>query len=145
MVSFYVLFFLMIRRPPRSTRTDTLFPYTTLFRSIGGREAGTFFQGDRRFDITVRLPDHVRDNIQAIQQLPIALPKDESSPGRASYIPLGEIATLEQAPGPNQVSREAGKRRIVVSANVQERDLGSLVADATQAIKRVKITNGYWI
>lgn len=117
----------------------------TVAIAIGGREAGTFFQGDRRFDITVRLPDHVRDNIQAIQQLPIALPKDESSPGRASYIPLGEIATLELAPGPNQVSREDGKRRIVVSANVQGRDLGSFVADAAQAIKRVKIPTGYWI
>src|SRR3546814_9617056 len=81
----------------------------------------------------------------SMQQLPIALPKDESSPGRASYIPLGEIATLELAPGPNQVSREDGKRRIVVSANVQGRDLGSFVADATQAIKRVKIPTGYWI
>ncbi|PLC47925.1 CusA/CzcA family heavy metal efflux RND transporter [Pollutimonas subterranea] len=117
----------------------------TVSIALGGRKAGTFFQGDRRFDITVRLPDQMRDNIQSIRQLPIALPDDGSANGRTSYIPLSEIAALNLAPGPNQVSREDGKRRIVVSANVRGRDLGSFVPDAAEAIKQVKIPTGYWI
>lgn len=117
----------------------------TVSIALGGRVAGTFFQGDRRFDINVRLPDDVRENIEAIRQLPIALPNDSADSGRVSYIPLGEIATLDLSPGPNQVSRENGKRRIVVSANVRGRDLGSFVDDATLAIEQVKIPTGYWI
>ncbi|WP_237174056.1 CusA/CzcA family heavy metal efflux RND transporter [Paracandidimonas lactea] len=117
----------------------------TVSIALGGRVAGTFFQGDRRFDITVRLPDGVRENIEAIRQLPIALPNDNVDSARVSYIPLSEIATLDLSPGPNQVSREDGKRRIVVSANVRGRDLGSFVDDATQAIEQVKIPAGYWV
>ncbi|MFY9512615.1 MAG: CusA/CzcA family heavy metal efflux RND transporter [Rubrivivax sp.] len=111
--------------------------------AVGGREAGTFFQGDRRFEILVRLPDSVRENVEALGRLPIPLPKSGLE-GRASYIPLGEIATLEVAPGPNQVSRENGKRRIVVSANVTGRDLGSFVADAQVAMAEVTVPAGYW-
>jgi len=109
--------------------------------AIGGREAGTFFQGDRRFDILVRLPESVRQNVEALRRLPIALPKGA---GATAYVPLGELATLELAPGPNQVSREDGKRRVVVSANVTGRDLGSLVTDAQAAIEGVKVPTGYW-
>ena len=109
--------------------------------AIGGREAGTFFQGDRRFDILVRLPEAVRQNVEALRRLPIALPKGA---GATAYVPLGELATLELAPGPNQVSREDGKRRIVVSANVTGRDLGSFVTDAQAAIEGVKVPTGYW-
>ncbi|MEY8689264.1 MAG: CusA/CzcA family heavy metal efflux RND transporter [Leptothrix sp. (in: b-proteobacteria)] len=111
--------------------------------AIGGREAGTFFQGDRRFDILVRLPDTVREDLAALNRLPIPLPK-AGGEGRASFIPLGEVATLEVAPGPNQVSRENGKRRVVVSANVTGRDLGSFVADAQQAMATVTVPSGYW-
>jgi len=111
--------------------------------AIGGRAAGTVFQGDRRFELLVRLPDVQRENLDALRRLPVALPRAE---GRtASYVPLAEIATLEVAPGPNQVSRENGKRRIVVSANVSGRDLGSFVADAQAAIEQqVKVPAGYW-
>ena len=109
--------------------------------AVGGREAGTFFQGDRRFDILVRLPEDVRQDVEALKRLPIPLPKAD---GRAAYIPLGELAALEVAPGPNQVSRENGKRRVVVSANVTGRDLGSFVADAQSAISTVPIPTGYW-
>jgi cobalt-zinc-cadmium resistance protein CzcA len=109
--------------------------------AIGGREAGTFFQGDRRFDILVRLPEAVRQNVEALRRLPIALPKGA---GATAYVPLGELATLELAPGPNQVSREDGKRRVVVSANVTGRDLGSFVTDAQAAIEGVKVPTGYW-
>ncbi len=112
--------------------------------AIGGREAGTFFQGDRRFKMLVRLPDAQRENPDALQRLPIPLPKG-SGEGRISYVPLSEVASLDVAPGPNQVSRENGKRRIVVSANVTGRDLGSFVADAQAAIEqKVSIPAGYW-
>lgn len=112
--------------------------------AIGGREAGTLFQGDRRFDIVVRLPDEIRSDLAAIERLPIALPRELNS--AISYIPLGEVATLDLAPGPNQISREEGKRRIVVSANVRGRDIGSFVSEAEQKIQaQVDIPAGYWI
>ncbi|SPA54983.1 CusA/CzcA family heavy metal efflux RND transporter [Cupriavidus taiwanensis] len=110
---------------------------------IGGKVSGTFFSGDRRFDIVVRLPESVRADIDALRRLPVALPKDAGA--RTSYIPLSEVASVEMAPGPNQVSRENGKRRIVVSANVRGRDIGSFVPEAEAAIRaRVAIPAGYW-
>ncbi|WP_432731003.1 CusA/CzcA family heavy metal efflux RND transporter [Variovorax sp. W6] len=113
--------------------------------AVGGREAGTLFDGDRRFDIIVRLPEDLRTDLEAIKRLPVALPKGAGAEGlRTSFIPLGEVATLDIAPGPNQVSREDGKRRIVVSANVRGRDLGSFVAEAEEAMRNVKIPTGYW-
>ncbi|WP_341892715.1 CusA/CzcA family heavy metal efflux RND transporter [Variovorax sp. YR752] len=116
--------------------------------AVGGREAGTLFDGDRRFDIIVRLPETLRTDLEAIRRLPIALPKGAGGAGgeglRTSFIPLGEVATLDLAPGPNQVSREDGKRRIVVSANVRGRDLGSFVAEAEEAMRAVRIPPGYW-
>jgi cobalt-zinc-cadmium resistance protein CzcA len=113
--------------------------------AIGGTEAGTLFEGDRRFDIIVRLPDHLRSDLDAINRLPISLPRGQSRDGRTSYIPLAEVARLEMAPGPNQISRENGKRRIVVSANVRGRDIGSFVAEAEQKLQqKVKIPSGYW-
>jgi len=112
--------------------------------AIGGREAGTFFQGDRRFDVLVRLPDAVREDLEALRRLPIPLPRPGAD-GRAAYVPLAELATLDLSPGPNQVSRENGKRRVVVSANVTGRDLGSFVADAQASIERqVQVPPGYW-
>lgn len=116
----------------------------TLATAIGGREAGTLFEGDRRFDILVRLPEQLRADPAAIRRLPIALPKGAG--GAQRFIPLSEVATLELAPGPNQISREDGKRRVVVSANVRERDLGSFVAQAEQAIRQqVTLPSGYWM
>lgn len=114
--------------------------------AIGGKEAGIFYQGDRRFDITVRLPDAVRQDIEALRRLPIALPKGGGADARVSYIPLAEVATIEIAPGPNQISRENGKRRVVVSANVRGRDIGSFVPEAQAAIdKAVSVPAGYWL
>src|SRR5450830_534322 len=113
--------------------------------AIGGQEAGTLFQGDRRFDIVVRLPDSLRSDLEQLKRLPIALPLGTAAEGRARFIPLGEVASLQVAPGPNQISREDGKRRIVVSANVRGRDIGSFVADATQQLQaQVSIPAGYW-
>ncbi len=119
----------------------------TIATAIGGREAGTLFEGDRRFDIVVRLPEHLRSDMAAIERLPIALPAVPGGNGsaRVNFIPLSEVATLSIAPGPNQVSREDGKRRIVVSANVRGRDLGSFVTEASAALdSQVKVPTGYW-
>ena len=118
--------------------------------ATGGSEAGTMFEGDRRFDIIVRLPEALRTDLDALRRLPIALAKAGRSPSgvetAVSYIPLAEVATLDFAPGPNQISRENGKRRIVVSANVRGRDLGSFVPDAEAQIqKEVKLPPGYWM
>ncbi|MFZ3117712.1 MAG: CusA/CzcA family heavy metal efflux RND transporter [Variovorax sp.] len=120
----------------------------TIATAVGGRDAGTLFEGDRRFDIVVRLPDNVRGDLEAIRRLPIPLPASggaAAGASRLSFIPLAEVATLELAPGPNQVSREDGKRRIVVSSNVRGRDLGSFVTEATAALdQRLKVPTGYW-
>lgn len=117
----------------------------TVATAIGGKEAGTLFQGDRRFNIIVRLPDHIRNDLEAIRRLPISLPRAQGSESKTSYIPLGEVVTLDVAPGPNQISREDGKRRIVISTNVRGRDIGSFVADAEAKIRQqVNIPSGYW-
>jgi len=113
--------------------------------AIGGKEAGTLFQGDRRFDIIVRLPENLRSDLEAIKRLPIALPRAQGGDSQKTYIPLAEVASLDLAPGPNQVSRENGKRRIVVSSNVRGRDIGSFVAEAEQQLQQqIKIPAGYW-
>ncbi|MCB5190781.1 CusA/CzcA family heavy metal efflux RND transporter [Methylobacillus arboreus] len=113
--------------------------------AVGGRDAGILFQGDRRFDIVVRLAEHARSDLAALRQLPVPLPKGINQL-QASYIPLGEVATLDIVEGPNQISRENGKRRVVVSANVRGRDLGSFIEAAEASINRqVRVPSGYWI
>jgi len=107
--------------------------------AIGGEPAGVIFEGDRRFNIVVRLPEKIRRNIEALTELPIALANGE-------YVPLSEVATLDLAPAPNQISRENAKRRIVVTTNIRGRDLGSFVAEAKQRINRdVQLPAGYWL
>ncbi|WP_423395058.1 efflux RND transporter permease subunit [Burkholderia sp. LMG 21824] len=118
--------------------------------AVGGQKAGTLFQGDRRFDIVVRLPDELRSDIEAIKRLPIALPAPAAGAraplAAAPYVPLAELATIDVAPGPNQISREDGKRRVVVSANVRGRDVGSFVADARERLQQdVRVPAGYWV
>jgi cobalt-zinc-cadmium resistance protein CzcA len=100
------------------------------------------FEGDRRFAITVRLPEGLRNDIDSLKQLPISLPAQE---GRAASIPLSEIATLSLVPEANQISRENGKRRIVVTANVRGRDLGSFVAELKAGLGTVKLPAGVWL
>ena len=132
------------RPRPRGARLSLADVQDTLAIAVGGRAAGTYYQGDRRFDIVVRLPESVRESIPALRKLPIALPKADGQ-AQTAYIPLSEVASLDLSPGPNQVSRENGKRRIVISANVRGRDLGSFVSEAAEAIERdVKIPAGYW-
>jgi cobalt-zinc-cadmium resistance protein CzcA len=123
----------------------------TVAAAVGGQKAGVLFQGDRRFDIVVRLPDELRSDIEAIKRLPIALPFVATTGGtapvlQAPYVPLSEVATVDVAPGPNQISRENGKRLIVVSANVRGRDVGSFVSEAQAGIRQdVQVPAGYWI
>ena len=125
--------------------------------AIGGKATGKLFDGDRRFDIVVRLPERLRGNLDAIRAIPIPLPAGEEASGaplrtafnsasQPRYVPLSSVATVASAPGPNQVSRENGKRRIVVSANVRARDLGSFVTEAQATVaEKVKLPPGYWI
>ncbi|PZP59586.1 MAG: CusA/CzcA family heavy metal efflux RND transporter, partial [Azospira oryzae] len=113
--------------------------------AVGGREAGQLFQGDRRFDIVVRLPESLRSDLEAIRQIPIRLPAANAG-GNAPYVRLGDVASLEIAPGPNQISRENGKRRVVVTANVRGRDIGSFVAEAQARLaEQVQVPSGYWV
>ncbi len=112
--------------------------------AVGGREAGTLFEGDRRFGILVRLPESSRGDLAAIKRIPIRLPAVDGVQ-RAAYVQLGDVASLEIAPGPTQISREDGKRRVVVTANVRGRDIGSFVAEAQQKLEQqVKVPTGYW-
>lgn len=113
--------------------------------AIGGREAGLVFEGDRRFQIVVRLPDALRANADVILGLPVPLPGEGGAPSRMT-IPLRDVASLTFTEGPNQVSRENGKRRVVVTANVRGRDIGSVVREAQEKISQgVKLPPGYWI
>jgi cobalt-zinc-cadmium resistance protein CzcA len=119
---------------------------------IAGRSAGTIYEGDRRFELHVRLPESLRGDIETLKRLPIRLPALNmaggiNSPlvGLPAYVALGEVTNFEIIQGPNQVSRENGKRRIVVTANVRGRDLGSFVNEAEALIaKQVQIPPGYW-
>ncbi|MDX1280180.1 CusA/CzcA family heavy metal efflux RND transporter [Shewanella colwelliana] len=107
--------------------------------AIGGEQAGTIFEGDRRFKMVVRLPEAIRQDVEHLHELPIMLPSGE-------YVPLSEVATLDIAPSPNQIGRENGKRRILVSANVRGRDLGTFVSEAKQQIAaQVDMPAGYWL
>src|SRR3546814_3122532 len=121
---------------------------------MGGAVAGQVFEGDRRFDIVVRLPEGLRQDREALASLPIALPeKQRDLPGASAsevpsptHVPLGEVATIEVALGPNQISRENGKRRVVVTANVRDRDLGSFVEELREQVAReVELPPGYWV
>lgn len=111
--------------------------------AMNGKETGIVFQGDRRFNIVVRLPDELRTDMDSFKRLPIKIANDNDIP---VYLQLGEVATIDIAPGPNQFSRENGKRNVVVTANVRDRDIGSYVAEAQQRIQQeIKIPAGYWI
>src|SRR5712671_1872638 len=113
--------------------------------AIGGREAGVVFEGDRRFQIVVRLSDAERNNIEVLKNLPVALP--EAAPGAgATMVPLRQFASFRFSEGPNQISRDNSKRRVVVTANVRGRDMGSLVEEAQVKIsEQVKLPPGYWL
>ena len=107
--------------------------------ALGGTVAGQLYEGDRRVDIVIRLPESLRTDPDAYASLPVPL-------AQGDYIPLGELADLDVVTGYNQVYRENGKRRVVVTANVRGRDLGSFVSDVRQAIEEgVDVPPGYWV
>jgi cobalt-zinc-cadmium resistance protein CzcA len=107
--------------------------------ALGGTVAGQLYEGDRRFDIVVRLAEAQRQDVELISRLPI--PVNESE-----YVPLGQVARVEVVSGANQVNRENGKRRVVVGANVRGRDLASFVLDVRRAIEQeIDLPPGYWI
>ena len=130
--------------------------------AMGGKISGQIFEGDRRFDLVVRLPETLRQDPDMLRQLPIPLPEAKSAKDSMnnrmlrtaenmtdtsrSYIPLGELVNIDVGMGPNQITRENGKRRVVVTANVRERDLGSFVQEAQNRIQeQVVIPAGYWL
>lgn len=128
--------------------------------ALGGRTAGQVFEGDRGFDIVVRLPEDRRNDPEVIRRLPVPLPEHVArygasvQPTRRSelqlgmpplFVPLSEVASISVVTGPNMINRENGKRRVVVTANVRGRDLGSFVAEAQSIIaERVSVPAGYW-
>ncbi|AUX44179.1 cation transporter [Sorangium cellulosum] len=129
--------------------------------AVGGVSAGEVFEGDKRFDLVLRLPDAIRRDLGALERLPIPLrerAKHTSGPSgptiaatlsrgdQAAFVPLGAVARIHVEEGPNQVSRESGKRRVVVQCNVRGRDLGGFVADVEERIDaEIKLPPGYWM
>ncbi len=128
--------------------------------AIGGMTVGQVYDGDRRFDLVVRLPEDVRRDVESLESLPIPLPAHEettllasvssffgvSSQNSRGYIPLGAIAKMNISEGPNQITRENGKRRVVTQTNVRGRDIGSFVEEAeTRIAQEVKLPAGYWL
>lgn len=130
----------------------------TLRIAMGGEPVGQVFEGDRRFDLVVRLPERLRTDLESLNGLPVTLPRDANrevesdadalgiASSQPHTIPLNEVAEITFTEGPNQISRENGKRRVVVTANVRDRDLGSFVADVQAAVsEQVEIPAGYWV
>ena len=125
--------------------------------ALAGTEAGEVLAGDRRYPIVVRLPEHVRQDPKALTDLPVpvqakprkllptALPASHED-ARTEFVPLGAVAAVRLDEGPNQISREDGKRRVVVQCNVRGRDLGGFVAEAQARVTRdVRLAPGEWL
>jgi cobalt-zinc-cadmium resistance protein CzcA len=119
--------------------------------ALSGTDAGELFVGDRRFPIVVRLPAQARRDIASLEMLPIPIVSHhsagmEASGARPEFVPLSAVARIRLEEGPNQVSRENGKRRVVVQANVRGRDLASFVAESRNRIDTmVRLPAGYWV
>ena len=110
-----------------------------LASAIGGTDVGLIYEGDRRFNLVVRLPESIRSDIAMLGSLPVTLDSGE-------YVPLSEVATIKITDVPAQISRESGKRRVVVSSNVRGRDLGGFVSEVqAEVTEKVKLPSGYWI
>jgi cobalt-zinc-cadmium resistance protein CzcA len=106
--------------------------------AIGGREVTTLYEGERRFAIAVRYPENYRNSPEAISKVTLRTPD-------GALVPLSALAKIEVRDGPAQISRESAKRRVVVGANVEGRDLGGFVAEVQQRLEReVKLPEGYY-
>ncbi len=115
----------------------------TVSAAMGGREAGLVFEGDRRFSVVVRLAQASRSNLDALAALPVMLPEEAGHPRRS--IPLSEAAQFRFTEGLNQISRENGKRRVVIQANVRGRDVGSFVREAQLKVEAVSLPTGSFL
>ncbi len=115
----------------------------TIAAGLGGRESGLVYEGDRRFDVTVRVPDATRANLDDIRSMPVLLPEVEGRP--RGQVPLAQVAQIRLTEGLNQISRENGKRRVVVQVNLGGRDAGSFVAEAQAKVAQVKLPAGYYL
>jgi cobalt-zinc-cadmium resistance protein CzcA len=116
----------------------------TVQAALGGRPAGLLFSGDRRFRIVVRAPSTQRNDVEAIGALPVMLPATDGS--ARGTVPLRQVASFRTSEGLNEISRDNGKRRVYVQANVRGRDIGSFVSDAQALIDRnVRIPSGSWL
>jgi len=112
--------------------------------AVGGKPTGLIYEGDRRFELLVRLPEKLRVDVEALKRLPVKLPG--AIPDSPAYLALGEVVEFALIEGPNQISRENGKRRAVISANVRGQDLGTFVEEAQKSIsEKVQIPPGYWV
>ncbi len=113
--------------------------YGTLAAALAGQHAGVVYEGDRRFEVVVRLGETAREDMDALLQLPVSTPA-------GGFVPLGSVASLVNAKGPNQISRENGKRRVVVQANVRGRDIAGVVGEAQERIREnVRLPAGVWL
>lgn len=125
----------------------------TISIAIGGKSSGLVFEGDRRFDIIVKLNESYRENLVMIDTLPIFLknpikkltPTLTKSEEKLTSIPLREIASVIIEDGPYQISRENGKRRITVQANIRGSDTNTFVQQAQNKLANIKLPTGYWI
>jgi heavy metal efflux system protein len=121
--------------------------HEVLRTAMAGKQAGQIFEGDKRFELVVRLPETLRTSLDVLSKLNIELPAMQNSNDAITRtIPLTEVAEITFTTGPNQISRENGKRRVFVTANVRGRDLGSFVKDVQTMIeKEVTLPEGYWV
>ncbi|MBF8177531.1 MULTISPECIES: efflux RND transporter permease subunit [Oxalobacteraceae] len=107
--------------------------------AIAGKTATDIYEGERRFSAAVRLPQSFRGDVQAIKQIMLTTPN-------GARVPLDSLAKIEVRDGPAQVSREGGKRRVVVAINVADRDLGGFVAELQQVVQsKIQLPSGYYL
>ncbi|MCZ6675414.1 MAG: CusA/CzcA family heavy metal efflux RND transporter [Verrucomicrobia bacterium] len=135
---------------------------TVVSTALGGSTVGQVFEGDRRFDLVVRWPEDLRSDIEALGLLAIPLPEMDSAASQVfstsigllerskntatqSFVRLRDVASIDIAPGPNQITRENGKRRVVVTSNVRGRDLGSFITEVQTQLETLAIPAGYWL
>lgn len=112
--------------------------------AVAGQQAGVIYEGDRRFKLMLRMGEEMRQDIDALSLLPVALP-DKANPD-LQYVPLGEVAVIKEIESPNQINRQSGKRNVVVTANVEGRDLGSFIADTQEVMAQdLNLEPGYWV
>lgn len=111
--------------------------------AVGGAPAGLIYEGDRRFQLVVRLPENLRNDLNRLERLPVPVAAEFND---VTYVPLSEVASLELVSTPNKISRENGRRSIVVTANVRGRDLGSFVQEVQHEVsEQVELPVGYYL